>query len=772
MWAAAGNATGDAARDAYTSCQELSLSKTDAANTDGSAILTAVILNSVQLLVATALLGCLSRSKRSRSVFAPLRAGETHLRALLGSVREAATADTKERMPIDGQIVVRLCQLGLKFFALGTLTACVLIPLYEQGAGRQKGVLRVTTSNLTQEDGWTFRAITVAAYLQAAAFFFLMHEEWGHFVRIRHRHFARVARGECGPSAAQAQYSLMVERVPKDARTPEAIRGFFAELFDGIHSCVLQRDTAELYKMQVYETATASVCCGLPCCRRTVHAGVQGIVRLERGVTRTARSTAQAVGAIAEGGATGLFGVAHTGVDLMHNIGQNIASVARWGAELSDEDQIEPASTAFVTLLKVSDRVTAEQVILFSADGHGGTGGSFKDWVVRPAPEARDILWQNVPLSASEVKYRSLCGVFICFLGFSVWTLPVTAIQAAVSRENLRHWTPRLLDLMERHLSYGCGLILGYLPVLALLGLLFFLPYVLHEFAVRFEGRKVKSDVVCVVMWRNFLFQLATLWATVFSGTISNSFYQIWDHPACVYVILGRSIPKVSVYFTSFVIARIGISLPLLLLPITSFLSLFHITKPEPQYCDFPTEAVNVAIVFVLGLMYSLVAPAILPACTVYFGLATLVYRWKFLNVYTPQFSCAGSFWAELFTGVMIGLFLGLLSLVGLAAIYAGTRTPEFYAIAVLPACAFLFHIYCKVRLAPLSVAMPYQDAVRIDRESAAQVCAAFAEDYYKDPILKPRGGEGEGSSSGSEDLGSSSGEGSGSSSGADATCA
>mmetsp|Transcript_13202 Transcript_13202/g.41664 ORF Transcript_13202/g.41664 Transcript_13202/m.41664 type:complete len:765 (-) Transcript_13202:9-2303(-) len=757
--------------DLASSCHELVLQQDShkAATTDGSGLVAAVVLNSLQLLVALAVVGCLSRMQRSRKAFMPLLDGDSHVRTMLALVLKAATMNSEDYLSIDGQIVVRLCQLGFKFFFVGTLTSGVLVPLYVHSDGSQKGVLRASTSNLTaKEDKWVFHAAIVAAYVQVAVFFFLMHEEWGHFVKIRHRHFAKVARGECGPSAAQAQYSLMVERVPKESQNPEALRRFFGKLFDGIHSCILQRDTAQLHKMQVLETATSSICCGLPCFKKTITTGVQGIYKLERGVTRTARSTVQAVSSIAEGGTVGLRGVANTGVDLIHNIGSSLASVARWEDESSDEEQIEPASTAFVTLRSLRDRITAEQVIIYSASNTDKSEGSFKDWVIHPAPEACDIVWQNVSIAATEVKYRSFGGVILCFFGFSVWAIPVGAIQAAVSENNLQSWAPHLLNFLETHLVRLCPVLFVYLPVLALMGLLFLLPYMLTEFSTRFEGRKTKSEIVRMVLWRNFLFQLATLWATVFSGTISNSIREIVEHPACVYVILGRSIPKVSVYFTSFVIARIGISLPLLLLPIGSFLVLFRISKPEPQYCELATEAVNIAIVFVLGLMYSLIAPLILPACMVYFGLATLVYRWKFLNVYTPQFSCAGAFWYDLFDGVMIGLFLGLLSQVGLATLYVGAKTPEFYAMGLLPWLALAFTFYCKTRLAPLSKSMPYQDAVRIDRENSAEVCSMFLRDFYKDPILKPpplieEGAESGSGSSSDEDgnPGSSSSEGS-----------
>lgn len=69
-------------------------------------------------------------------------------------------------------------------------------------------------------------------------------------------------------------------------------------------------------------------------------------------------------------------------------------------------------------------------------------------------------------------------------------------------------------------------------------------------------------------------------------------------------------------------LARIGITIPILL---------FYPSLRTAASCYFPTEAADAALVLVLGLTYSAIAPLILIACAAYFAIASIVYRWLFL---------------------------------------------------------------------------------------------------------------------------------------------
>jgi len=152
---------------------------------------------------------------------------------------------------------------------------------------------------------------------------------------------------------------------------------------------------------------------------------------------------------------------------------------------------------------------------------------------------------------------------------------------------------------------------------------------------------------------------------------------------------------------------------------------------------DYSVEAANLGIVLVLGLTYSVIAPAIMPICMAFFAMAFLVYCWLFSFVYTPEFDCVGECWEVLAGAAMLGLQLGSLSLAALASAFVGFDSWEFYALVALCGLVVGASVYFKRAFAEPSRYMPLEDAVALDRDSDAALLAEFREDYYIDPIIK-----------------------------------
>merc|ERR1712194_568549 len=115
-------------------------------------------------------------------------------------------------------------------------------------------------------------------------------------------------------------------------------------------------------------------------------------------------------------------------------------------------------------------------------------------------------------------------------------------------------------------------------------------------------------------------YQLASLYVTVISGSLWDALEQIIKHPGYLLVFLSRSLPKVAVYFLTYVLARVGSGLPLLLLrpwTLASWPRSRNDLGPSVGHCWFGCEAPTAALVLVIGLTYSFIAPAILLArCT------------------------------------------------------------------------------------------------------------------------------------------------------------
>mmetsp|Transcript_149460 Transcript_149460/g.286329 ORF Transcript_149460/g.286329 Transcript_149460/m.286329 type:complete len:153 (+) Transcript_149460:58-516(+) len=131
-----------------------------------------------------------------------------------------------------------------------------------------------------------------------------------------------------------------------------------------------------------------------------------------------------------------------------------------------------------------------------------------------------------------------------------------------------------------------------------------------------------------------------------------------------------------------------------------------------------------------------------MPACALYFGLASLVYRYLFLNVYTPSVDRAGALWYDLFQASALGLIIGNCVMTSLAALYQGWSSPEFMLMVPLPVLSAGFLSYCNHFLRPASLCMTFRDAVETDRRCAQDVAASsvmqqFRTDYYLDPMAR-----------------------------------
>lgn len=114
---------------------------------------------------------------------------------------------------------------------------------------------------------------------------------------------------------------------------------------------------------------------------------------------------------------------------------------------------------------------------------------------------------------------------------------------------------------------------------------------------------------------------------------------------------------------------KVGITVPMLLFfPLISNYHLLSCRGDQakdaeqplnPVYPDFAIEPASLGLVLVLGLTYSVIAPSIMPVCTLFFCFAFLVYCWLFSFVYTPEFDALGACWYELYETTILGRLCG-----------------------------------------------------------------------------------------------------------------
>jgi len=154
------------------------------------------------------------------------------------------------------------------------------------------------------------------------------------------------------------------------------------------------------------------------------------------------------------------------------------------------------------------------------------------------------------------------------------------------------------------------------------------------------------------------------------------------------------------------------------------------------QVCYLGSELATVGTVLVLALTYSFIAPAILPVCAIFFGVASLVYRFLFTHVYEAEFDGAGTIWFHLFRSVIVGLFLGSLVLVAIFGVQA-TRW-QALSISPLPIIVIVFAHHCSMNWAKESALVSMADAISVDKDDHTDR-PEFSESLYIDPELLPQ---------------------------------
>jgi hypothetical protein len=171
------------------------------------------------------------------------------------------------------------------------------------------------------------------------------------------------------------------------------------------------------------------------------------------------------------------------------------------------------SSTGFVTFLDLTSVTTAASTPLTHKPNL---------LKVNVAPEPRDIRWQSAHYPLRLLNRRELYANVFLTLGIVLWSVPLTAIQAFATAEQVAR-----LPGMDWVLTFDGGsltsFINGYLPVVALLGLIMLLPIIFERIAIHYEHRKTLSDVQRSMLGRYFYYQLANIYLTVTAGSFWNS---------------------------------------------------------------------------------------------------------------------------------------------------------------------------------------------------------------------------------------------------------
>ncbi|XP_060672076.1 CSC1-like protein At3g21620 isoform X2 [Ziziphus jujuba] len=371
-------------------------------------------------------------------------------------------------------------------------------------------------------------------------------------------------------------------------------------------------------------------------------------------------------------------------------------------------------------------------------------------WLTEWAPEPRDVYWDNLAIPYVSLTIRRLIiAVAFFFLTF-FFMIPIAFVQSLANIEGIEKAVPFLEPVIE--LKFIKSIIQGFLPGIALKIFLIFLPSILMLMS-KFEGFNSISALERRSASRYYIFQFINVFlGSIITGTafqqLDNFIHQSAnDIPKTI----GVSIPMKATFFITYIMVDgwAGIAGEILRLKplIIYHLKNFFLVKTEkdreeamdPGTLGFNTGEPQIQLYFLLGLVYSVVTPILLPFIIVFFALAYVVYRHQIINVYNQEYESAAAFWPDIHGRIVTALVVSQLLLMGLLSTKnAAQSTP---LLITLPVLTIFFHRFCKGRYEPAFLRYPLQEAMMKDTLERAREpnlnLKGFLQNAYIHPVFK-----------------------------------
>ncbi|PWZ18941.1 CSC1-like protein [Zea mays] len=515
-----------------------------------------------------------------------------------------------EHAGLDSAVYVRIYLLGLKIFVpIALLAFAVLVPVnWTSGTlENEKGLSydqidKLSISNLGKGSK-RFWAHIAMSYVFTFWTFFVLYHEYKVVTTMRLRFLANQNR-------RPDQYTVLVRNVPPDPdeSVSEHVEHFFA---------VNHRDHYLSHQI-VYNANHLS-----------------GLVEKKKGLqnwliyyeNKHAKNPAKRPKI-----KTGLWGLWGQRVDAIEYYQKEIEDLCKQEDEerqkvINDPNYIMPA--AFVSFKTQWGAAVCAQTQQTSNP---------TVWLTEWAPEPRDVFWANLAIPFVELSVRRLIVAVAFFFLTFFFMIPIAIVQSLANLDDIVKVLPFLKPIIERNSLKS--VIQGFLPGIILKIFLILLPTILMAMS-KIEGHTSLSGLDRKTATKYYIF----LFVNVFLGSVitGTAFQQLdnFIHQSANKIpeVVGESIPMKAAFFMTYIMVDgwSGIAAEVLRL---KALVIFHIKNAflvrtehdreqamDPGSLDFYNCEPRLQLYFLLGLVYAVVTPMLLPFIIVFFSLAYLVFR-------------------------------------------------------------------------------------------------------------------------------------------------
>ncbi|CAN0843005.1 CSC1-like protein At1g32090 [Linum grandiflorum] len=368
-------------------------------------------------------------------------------------------------------------------------------------------------------------------------------------------------------------------------------------------------------------------------------------------------------------------------------------------------------------------------------------------WLTSWAPEPRDIYWRNLAIPFVSLTIRKLIISVSVFALVFFYMIPIAFVQSLANLEGLERVAPFLKPVIE--LKFIKSFLQGFLPGLALKIFLYILPTILMMMS-KIEGYIAISNLERRSAAKYYYFMLVNVFlGSIITGTAFQQLHSfLHQSPTQIPRTIGVSIPMKATFFVTYIMVDgwAGIAGEILRLkPLVIFhLKNLFLVKTErdrekamdPGSVDFPETLPSLQLYFLLGLVYAVITPILLPFILVFFAFAYLVYRHQIINVYNQQYESVAAFWPHVHSRIITSLLIAQVLLMGLLATKkAANSTP---LLVILPVLTLYFHKYCKHRFEPAFRKYPVEEAMAKDLADNTAESDINLKAYLGDAYLHP----------------------------------
>ncbi|XP_073145075.1 CSC1-like protein At3g54510 isoform X2 [Henckelia pumila] len=368
-------------------------------------------------------------------------------------------------------------------------------------------------------------------------------------------------------------------------------------------------------------------------------------------------------------------------------------------------------------------------------------------WITEMAPEPRDVLWNNLAIPYRFLPLRKFWVYVVASILTIFFAVPVAAVQGIAKFEQLAKWFPPAMAI--KLIPGLSSIVTGYLPSAILNCFVYVVPFAVIQMSklAGYISRSKKDIKACNMV---FYFLVANVFfLSLLSGSLLDQIGESFTHPKDFPSRLASAVSAQADFFMTYILTNglFGFSLEILQPGLLIWDMIKSHTcdrgkKKRPYLYSLPYYRIipYIALCILIGMVYAVVSPVLLPFLVGYFFLGYVVFINQIHDVYISTYETCGQYWPYIHHYIVIALAITQITMIGLFGLKS--KPAASFATVPLLALTLLFNEYCKIRFFPTFCHWSVKDAMDLDEldENSGAMNANLhnATDAYCPPCLRP----------------------------------